>query len=346
MKKINLLLVGLMILTSFFGCGLFFKDKKVEDEIKTDVKVEESTENEKVVMSYSEWPPDTIVFLASEKGFFKDHGVDVEVVFVEGYEDLFEKVDNGEIDIWNNTFFDLVYEVGHGADWQTILVEDFSYGADGIVVMEDSGIDTIADLKGKKVAVEMQTVGDFFLQILLERENLSADDLTLIDLSAEESATALINGEVDAAVTYEPYITETAEEGTKILTDSEREKGLIVDVLVANKNLIPEKKESYKKVILGWLDAVDYLNNDPEEAAEILKDIFGMTTEDTVAMFETFKIPNLRDNLTAFSRGAGFESLYTLGDLSKDYLIDQDMLQEEYEVDEIINDDLIKELNK
>jgi NitT/TauT family transport system substrate-binding protein len=338
MKKLLILLFSVYLLV-FSGCSLFGSSQKTVQP-----QAEEMKNDEPVVISYTAWPPDSIAYLAEQKGFFEKHGVKVKLVKGEGFEDVNARIESGELDIWETPFFDLVLQSAEGKNWQAILVEDFSYGADGIVVSSASNITKIADLEGKKVAVEKQTVGDFFLQILLKREGISSSDLTLIDLSAEESVDALMKNEVDAAVTYEPYLTSSQVSGAKLLVDSKKEKGLIVDLLVARTEDIEKNKEKYSKVVNAWLDAVDFLKNNPEESAEILKDVVELSKEETVNILKSFNIPNLRDNETAFSRASGSESLYILGDLSKQYLLDQDMIKDDFDVEGLLNGTIIKNL--
>lgn len=155
-------------------------------------------------IGYSEWPPDLIVYLAQEKGFFEANGLQVELVPVDGFEDLFEKIENKQIDLWPVTLLDAVIAYSEGEEWQIIALEDYSNGADAVLTMEDSGIEGISGLTGKKVGTEQGTVGEFFLQILLQRDGLELSDVEIVDMSYDQIPAALVSGEIDAGVTMNP----------------------------------------------------------------------------------------------------------------------------------------------
>ena len=84
---------------------------------------------------------------------------------------------------------------------------DESHGGDGIVATKD--IQSIADLKGKMVAVpERRSVASSYLNVLLKEAGLSEADIETVDLSAEDAGDAFLMREVDAAVTWEPCLTQ------------------------------------------------------------------------------------------------------------------------------------------
>ena len=85
-----------------------------------------------------------------------------------------------------------------------VLVMDDSQGADGIVASKD--IQSIADLKGKSVAVLRAASSQFYLNVLLKEAGLSEADIEVVDLTPEDAGEAFLLQEVDAAVTWEPWL--------------------------------------------------------------------------------------------------------------------------------------------
>jgi len=304
--KVSSLLFAIFVSAFLVGCS----GEKTDGEIHS------------LSISYSEWPPDAVVYLAEEKGFFDDYGLDVNLEWVADFEETFAKVDSGEVQIWSLPLLDAVSGLQENDDWQVILVEDYSLGADAVVTLGDD-ISSVADLRGKKVGVEKGTLGEFFVAILLERENMTLDDFDGVEMSAIDIPAALEAGEIDAGVTYEPYITEVVSAGGTIIVDSAKERGAIVDVYLAKKGEIDENREAYIKVINGILDAQDFLNNNIEETAEILAEPLGISPEEVVESFEKLKIPDFQDNLTAFNRSSGFQALHNLARQAEEYLRDQ-----------------------
>lgn len=73
-----------------------------------------------------------------------------------------------------------------------------------IVARRSAGIETLADLKGKRVATLVNTSAGFFLQRMLEREGLSIDDVEVVEADLPELDDALIDGRADALAIWEP----------------------------------------------------------------------------------------------------------------------------------------------
>lgn len=73
-----------------------------------------------------------------------------------------------------------------------------------LVARQDRGIQRPADLKGKRIGTVKGTSGHYFVDTFLVFHGLKPSDVTLVALDASSAATALVNGEVDAAGLFEP----------------------------------------------------------------------------------------------------------------------------------------------
>lgn len=341
MKKFLIFFSALSIF-AFAGCNLLQPES---DEQQPAAPSDQPQSSTTLRMLYSEWPPDMMAFLAQEKGFFKEQGVDVELVWVDGFEENVATRMAGGTDVWNYTLLDFITEYADGTekDGQVFLIEDFSAGADAVVVNSDE-IQSMSDLKGKNVGVEVGTIGEFFLNILLQKEGLTLDDVNAIDAGFDAIPGMLADGTIDAGITYEPAISEAVAGGARVLVDSSQERGTIVDVYVAKKDHLAAHPNEYKALIKALLQANDYYNSNPEESAEIIKDKLGMTTEEVVETFEGLRLVDLRDNLTAFDRNSGHSSLYNLSQLAQQYLEDQGVLDEPFPLDPLLNSNLIESI--
>ena len=92
-----------------------------------------------------------------------------------------------------------------------------------------------------------------------------------MDLSAEDAAQAFLLQEVDAAVTYEPFLTQAknAEHGHLLIDDSHH-PGLVVDCLMTTAGIFNSRKEEFKALAQAWDAAVKYVAAHPDEANEIM----------------------------------------------------------------------------
>ncbi|MGI9449488.1 MAG: ABC transporter substrate-binding protein [Geminicoccaceae bacterium] len=218
------------------------------------------------------------LYIADEKGFFADEGVDVHLIkFDEG---AAEALFNEQIDALVQDFSTTVVE--QPADERVmhyVFAIDDSAGGDGIVATQD--IQSIADLKGKAVAFDDDTVSEFYLNVLLSEVGLSAADIEIVSLDAQDAAEAFMLQEVDAVVTWEPSLTaaKNTEHG-HLLADSSSHPGLIVDGLLALPNVFETRREEFKAVARAWDRAVDFVEAHQGEAIEIMARNVGGWLED------------------------------------------------------------------
>ena len=117
-------------------------------------------------------------------------------------------------------------DVGFMADLPAIIAKSSGSGvATGekslaVLVGADSDIADIKDLKGKKIAYASGSYAQHLLALVLDQAGLTFDDVESVNLGAADSPAALANGDVDAIVIWEQFITKLTEEGTaKVLID-------------------------------------------------------------------------------------------------------------------------------
>lgn len=90
-------------------------------------------------------------------------------------------------------------------------IVDESAGADGILVKND--INSIADLKGKTVGVSINQTSHYLLMQALETAGLTDADVDLVNMTSSDAGVSFISGDLDAAVTWEPYLSNAVEQG-------------------------------------------------------------------------------------------------------------------------------------
>lgn len=152
-----------------------------------------------------------------------------------------------------------------GFDPRIVLVIDVSHGADAVVGR--AGMKTMRDLAGKSVAVEGGALGAFVLSRALALSGMQSSDVKVVHLESNEQPAAFEKGQVDAAVTFDPYRTELLRAGGTTLFDSTRIPGEIVDLIAVRKGAIDEKPQAIAALLGGWFAAIDFLHADPTDAA-------------------------------------------------------------------------------
>ncbi len=239
----------------------------------------EEAQLQRVSIAFQEWVGYGPLYLAQEKGFFKEEGI--ELVFVE------EQLDSARRDAFKQGILDceagtidlLVSKRAQDTPIVAVLEIDHSVGSDGIVATED--IKTVEDLIGKKVAFARDDVGETLISYLFYKKGLSLDDITIVPRRPDDAWQAFLDGEVDAAVTWEPWLSKAAQRpGGHILISTREEPDIIVDTLNIRQDIVKNNPELVKGLMRGWFKAVTYCKEHPVEASEIIAKHYDVTPEE------------------------------------------------------------------
>ena len=160
----------------------------------------------KVAIAISGWTGFAPLTLAKEAGIFKKNGLDVTIKKIP-QKDRHLAIASGDVQCAATTVETWVAWNAAGVATTQIFQLDKSFGADGMVVKP--GITKIADLKGKTVAASAPGTAPYFtLAWMLKKNGLSVKDVKVVNLEPQAAASAMIAGnqDIDAAMTYEPYL--------------------------------------------------------------------------------------------------------------------------------------------
>jgi ABC-type nitrate/sulfonate/bicarbonate transport system substrate-binding protein len=134
-------------------------------------------------------------------------------------------------------------------------------------------IDTLDQLKGKKVGIARGSGGEVFWLAMLDKLKLNAADYTVVNVEAPEMVAALERGNIDAYAVWEPWVTRglSAVKNTKVLRDQEGilEQGVYIYM---NKAWIQKNPAPAEAFIRALVDATDIINKDRTRAAKDVSD--------------------------------------------------------------------------
>ena len=176
-----------------------------------------------------------------------------------------------------------------------ILVVDVSHGAD--VVIGRPGMRTMQDLKGKSVAVESSALGAFVLSRALALSGMQASDVNVVHLESNEQPSAFEKGQVDGAVTFDPYRAQFLQAGGTILFDSTQIPGEIVDLLAVRASVFEKQPKAIRALLAGWFGAIEYMEREPKDAARRMGIRQQTTGEQFLAALQGLHIPSREENL-------------------------------------------------
>ena len=220
-------------------------------------------------IAHSTWVGYGPLYIARDKGIFKKNGVDVDLVVMEDPKERFPTLMADRIQMIASTVDTALLYLKKPTDFQYVVAIDDSNGGDGIVALKD--IRSIADLKGKKVAVNDGSVSEFYLNVLLSKAGLKESDLYTVNMTAADAGSAFVAKRVDAAVTWEPWLTKgKSTDFGHLLVDSSTTPGLITDVLIVKSAWANAHKKDVEAIVKSWDEAVAYYRAHPDESIAIM----------------------------------------------------------------------------
>lgn len=156
---------------------------------------------ESLRIAYNTWVGYGPLFVAEEKGYFSDEGVDVHMIKFE--EGTIEALFDNQVDaIATDSFAAFSQQPADERTMMLALALDDSAGGDGIAAIHE--IRSLADLERKAVAYDAGTAAEFLLTIALGEAGLTLADIEAIDLDGVDGSEAFVLQEVEAVVTWEP----------------------------------------------------------------------------------------------------------------------------------------------
>src|SRR3954470_850080 len=220
-------------------------------------------------VGYNAWIGSIAFFVAEQKGFFKDEGLDVQKKSFSSPGDGLKPLLSGDLDAVLSTA-DSVLTVVDKAPGQLKIVylTDTSAGADAILAKKD--IKSIKELKGRKVAATLGQCNQLLLDKALEKAGLTEKDVKLVNMNPDDAGAAFAAGQIDVAVTWEPWITKVAgEKKGHVIWSSKETPNLILDVLAIGTKTASKKAAETKAFLKGMNRGFDFVQAHADEAAVI-----------------------------------------------------------------------------
>ena len=291
-----------------------------------------------LVVGYSDWPGWVAWEVAIEKQWFAEAGLEVEFEWFD-YAASMEAFAAGQLDAVTMTNGDTLVTGSTGAQAVMILVGDYSNGNDMVVAAP--GIQSVGDLKGKRVGVEIGFVGHLLLLDALESVGLTESDVELVNIPTNEAPQVLASGDVDAIVAWQPNSGQSLSRvpGSTAIYTSGDQPGLIYDVLAVSPTSLNANREDWGKVVEVWYRVVDYILDPATEAdaVSIMAARVGLTPDQYAPLLAGTKLLTLEEAKGYFKQTEGFDSLVGSSRISDEFNRKYDVYREPQNLDAYID---------
>jgi aliphatic sulfonates family ABC transporter substrate-binding protein len=209
---------------------------------------------------------DWLLFVARDLKLFEKVGLAPNYVqFVAGLQ-MITAAQSKSIDVTMVKTIPSLLGLAQGVDWAIIGIYAEGAYSEGIVARQDSGINTLADLKGKRIGYYKGSSAHYGIMMALRQIGIRLDQVKLLDMSPEEQMAAMKNKDIDAAVTWEPWIQKMLHvENAKLIT-TEGDLGIYTNVvgITARRDWLGDNRETAVRFLRALLMAYDILQKDPD----------------------------------------------------------------------------------
>lgn len=149
----------------------------------------------------------SLVWIANDQGYFEDNGLDVTIKEYEAGKLAADALISGDVDIATTAEFVLVSNSFTERDLRILSIIATAQ-VNELIARRDRGIQQPSDLVGKRIGVTRKSIGEFFLGSFLLFQGLTLQDVEVVDLTPSEIVAGIVDGEIDAAMTWDPNIYE------------------------------------------------------------------------------------------------------------------------------------------
>ncbi len=274
--------------------------------------------------------------VAEQKRIFDKVGLDVELKFFADYLASIEAMAGGQLDGVTQTLNDTMASVAGGSDQVIVVVNDNSTGNDKIIC--DQSIKTVADLKGKTVAAEAGVVDHFLLVQGLEKAGLTETDIDFRGVATDAAAASFADGEFDCVGVFAPFwLTALKRPGSHELFSSADFPGTIPDHIVVSRKLVEDQPETVQKLVDAWYLTMQYLEEHPDEANEIMAKAAETTVEEYEQLADGTTLFTAEQALAAFADGSDSTSLVYTAKQINPFLVKSGFTEKEAPLDGLFN---------
>jgi NitT/TauT family transport system substrate-binding protein len=247
-------------------------------------------------VGYNAWIGSIAFFVADKKGFFKEEGLDMQPKSFSSPGDGLKPLMTGDLDAVLSTA-DTVLTVVDKAPGaiKIVYLTDTSAGADAILAKKE--FTTFAALKGKKVAATLGQCNQLLLDKALEKAGLTEKDITLVNMNPDDAGAAFAAGKLDAAVTWEPWITKVSgEKKGHVVFSSKETPNLILDVLAVSPKTTSKKAAETKAFLKAMDRGYEFVQAHTDEAAALAGKTLEQTPEEVKAMLPKVNLYSRKKN--------------------------------------------------
>ncbi|MFZ5580017.1 MAG: ABC transporter substrate-binding protein [Pseudomonadota bacterium] len=247
-----------------------------------------------LVVGVNTWPGYAPLWLASQP---------IEQIHMVQYpstSDAMKDMRGGILDAAALTLDETLKLAGEGLDLHIVLPLDVSHGADGLIAKDP--IRDLGGLRGKRIGVENTALGAYMLTRSLEKAGLGITDVAIVPLEIPDHPKAWAADEIDAAITFEPQLSQLKSAGGTVLLDTRDLPNEIIDVLVVRQPSVIRHATVMQELNAAWHRTIANLTSQPDLSLSAIASASGNDVEALEQAYRGLSFPD-RDMAAAMLSG-------------------------------------------
>lgn len=244
---------------------------------------------DEVVIGFQAIPNGELVAKALER---HEETLDVPVRWVQfnSGSELNTAVASGSVHLGLGGSSTTVAAIAQGVPADVIWIYDIIGDNEALVVRDGAEIESMEDLRGKRVAAPSGATTHYHLLVALELFDIDPNSLEIIDLAPADMRAAWQRGDIDAGFVWEPTLTALLDLGGEVLISSRQiaEEGFLTgDIGIVHQGFAERHPEIVTQYIRNQMWAIDLIRSDPEQAAAAIADELSLSDEEARRQMDT-----------------------------------------------------------
>lgn len=262
-----------------------------------------------IAIGINPWPGYETLYLAQEKRFFARHGLSVELKEYSSLGDARRAYERGQIEGMACTMVEVLQaREQSNREGRVVMVVDYSQGAD--VIMAKPGTRSLGELRGKRVGLELASLGIYIMSRAVALNGMRLGDLQLVPTDQSEMEQSAREGKIDAAVTYPPASVHLDALGWRSIFDSRRIPGEVVDVVAIDRRVLESHPGFQMAFIAAMEDAIAFLATSRREAIGIMAARERISTADFERALDRIQLVEPREMPRYLAPGGPLEPVF------------------------------------
>lgn len=318
MKRVMIFILAVVIGLSLAGCDREGPPSGVNGEAKKTITIGVMPDVESIPL-----------IIADRNGYFEDEGVKVKIEHFKSAQDRDSALQGGRLDGVITDVVAVVFSNEGGTDLKIISKND---GDIELMAGKGSGIETLADIKGKSIGLSSNTIMEYTADRMLESAGISPDEVKKVIIPPLSTRLEMLQGgRIDAAILPQPLAGLGVKNGARVLASTSEVIGKAGAIAFTSESL-RQNREEIKAVFRAYNRAVEYLRTEPASSytdyiVEVQNFPAGLETSLQLPDYDQASPPDPK----------------VVADVVK-WMREKNLIQKDYEYSDLVDQEILREI--